>query len=50
VSTTSTPRWSASSDAALGGCPRQQRGWGDEAAYFADPDGNVFAVASRLAQ
>jgi catechol-2,3-dioxygenase len=30
--------------------PRQQRGWGDEAAYFADPDGNVFAVAARLAQ
>jgi catechol 2,3-dioxygenase-like lactoylglutathione lyase family enzyme len=30
--------------------PRQQRGWGDEAAYFADPDGNVFAVAAQLAQ
>jgi uncharacterized glyoxalase superfamily protein PhnB len=30
--------------------PRRQRGWGDEAAYFADPDGNVFAVAARLAQ
>jgi predicted enzyme related to lactoylglutathione lyase len=28
--------------------PRQRRGWGDEAAYFADPDGNVFAVAARL--
>jgi catechol 2,3-dioxygenase-like lactoylglutathione lyase family enzyme len=28
--------------------PRQRRGWGDEAAYFADPDGNVFAVARRL--
>jgi catechol 2,3-dioxygenase-like lactoylglutathione lyase family enzyme len=27
---------------------RQRRGWGDEAAYFADPDGNVLAVASRL--
>jgi catechol 2,3-dioxygenase-like lactoylglutathione lyase family enzyme len=27
---------------------RQRRGWGDEAAYFADPDGNVFAVARRL--
>ncbi|MFL5921257.1 MAG: VOC family protein [Gaiellaceae bacterium] len=30
--------------------PRQQRGWGDEAAYFADPDGNVVAVASRVEQ
>jgi catechol 2,3-dioxygenase-like lactoylglutathione lyase family enzyme len=30
--------------------PRQQRGWGDEAAYFADPDGNVVAVAARSAQ
>ena len=29
--------------------PRQRRGWGEEAAYFADPDGNVFAVATRLA-
>jgi catechol 2,3-dioxygenase-like lactoylglutathione lyase family enzyme len=29
--------------------PRQRRGWGDEAAYFADPDGNVVAVAKRLA-
>ena len=28
--------------------PRQRRGWGDEAAYFADPDGNVVAVARRL--
>jgi catechol 2,3-dioxygenase-like lactoylglutathione lyase family enzyme len=28
--------------------PRQKRGWGDEAAYFADPDGNAFAVAARL--
>ena len=28
--------------------PRQRRGWGDEAAYFADPDGNVVAVAARL--
>lgn len=24
------------------------RNWGDEAAYFADPDGNVVAVARRL--
>ena len=24
------------------------REWGDEAAYFADPDGNVVAVARRL--
>jgi catechol-2,3-dioxygenase len=23
-------------------------GWGDEAAYFADPDGNVVAVGRRL--
>jgi catechol 2,3-dioxygenase-like lactoylglutathione lyase family enzyme len=30
--------------------PRRERGWGDEAAYFADPDGNVFAVAARSAQ
>ena len=30
--------------------PRQRRGWGDEAAYFADPDGNPFAVAARLPQ
>jgi uncharacterized protein len=30
--------------------PRQDRGWGDEAAYFTDPDGNVFAVAARLTQ
>jgi hypothetical protein len=29
--------------------PRAERGWGDEAAYFADPDGNVVAVARRLA-
>ena len=29
---------------------RQNRGWGDEAAYFADPDGNAFAVAARLPQ
>jgi predicted enzyme related to lactoylglutathione lyase len=28
--------------------PRSKRGWGDEAAYFADPDGNVLAVARRL--
>jgi catechol 2,3-dioxygenase-like lactoylglutathione lyase family enzyme len=28
--------------------PRARRGWGDEAAYFADPDGNVLAVARRL--
>jgi uncharacterized protein len=27
---------------------RSKRGWGDEAAYFADPDGNVVAVARRL--
>jgi len=30
--------------------PRQRRGWGDEAAYFADPDGNVFAVSTRLSE
>jgi catechol 2,3-dioxygenase-like lactoylglutathione lyase family enzyme len=29
---------------------RADRNWGDEAAYFADPDGNVFAVAARSAQ
>jgi catechol 2,3-dioxygenase-like lactoylglutathione lyase family enzyme len=28
--------------------PRSERGWGDEAAYFADPDGNVVAVGRRL--
>jgi predicted enzyme related to lactoylglutathione lyase len=28
--------------------PRSARGWGEEAAYFADPDGNVVAVARRL--
>jgi catechol 2,3-dioxygenase-like lactoylglutathione lyase family enzyme len=28
--------------------PRAPREWGDEAAYFADPDGNVVAVARRL--
>jgi catechol 2,3-dioxygenase-like lactoylglutathione lyase family enzyme len=28
--------------------PRSTRGWGEEAAYFADPDGNVVAVARRL--
>lgn len=28
--------------------PRRPREWGDEAAYFADPDGNVVAVARRL--
>jgi catechol 2,3-dioxygenase-like lactoylglutathione lyase family enzyme len=27
---------------------RADRNWGDEAAYFADPDGNVVAVAARL--
>jgi catechol 2,3-dioxygenase-like lactoylglutathione lyase family enzyme len=27
---------------------RANRSWGDEAAYFADPDGNVVAVARRL--
>ena len=27
---------------------RSKRGWGGEAAYFADPDGNVVAVARRL--
>ena len=25
--------------------PLARRGWGDEAAYFADPDGNIVAVA-----
>jgi catechol 2,3-dioxygenase-like lactoylglutathione lyase family enzyme len=29
---------------------RSRRGWGEEAAYFADPDGNVVAVARRLTQ
>lgn len=28
--------------------PRSERGWGDEAAYFADPDGNVVAVAKYI--
>lgn len=28
--------------------PRARRPWGDEAAYFADPDGNVVAVACAL--
>lgn len=28
--------------------PRQVRAWGDEAAYFADPDGNVLVVATRI--
>jgi uncharacterized glyoxalase superfamily protein PhnB len=28
--------------------PRSARGWGEEAAWFADPDGNVVAVARRL--
>ena len=28
--------------------PRSERGWGDEAAYFADPDGNVVAVGKSL--
>lgn len=28
--------------------PRAARDWGDEAAYFADPDGNVVVVAARL--
>jgi catechol 2,3-dioxygenase-like lactoylglutathione lyase family enzyme len=27
---------------------RSERSWGDEAAYFADPDGNVIAVARTL--
>ena len=30
--------------------PRRARSWGDEAAYFADPDGNVLAVAARQVQ
>ena len=29
---------------------RSKRGWGEEAAYFADPDGNVLAVARRLSE
>ena len=36
---------------AAGGTPlseRRTREWGQEAAYFADPDGNVVAVARRL--
>jgi catechol 2,3-dioxygenase-like lactoylglutathione lyase family enzyme len=28
--------------------PRSERTWGEEAAYFADPDGNVVAVARKL--
>lgn len=28
--------------------PRSERGWGDEAAYFADPDGNVVAVGRYI--
>lgn len=28
--------------------PRAPRTWGDEASYFADPDGNVIAVARPL--
>jgi catechol 2,3-dioxygenase-like lactoylglutathione lyase family enzyme len=28
--------------------PLAPRDWGDEAAYFADPDGNVVAVGRRL--
>ncbi len=28
--------------------PLSERGWGDEAAYFADPDGNVIALARPL--
>jgi catechol 2,3-dioxygenase-like lactoylglutathione lyase family enzyme len=30
--------------------PRREREWGHEAAYFADPDGNVVAVARPLPQ
>lgn len=30
--------------------PLQERPWGDEAAYFADPDGNVIVVARPLAR
>lgn len=29
--------------------PRAPRDWGDEAAYYADPDGNVLAVGKPLA-
>ncbi len=29
--------------------PRAVRPWGDEAAYYADPDGNVIAVAKTQA-
>lgn len=28
--------------------PLSERGWGDEAAYFADPDGNVIALARPI--
>ncbi len=28
--------------------PLQEKEWGEEAAYYADPDGNVVAVARRL--
>ena len=27
--------------------PRKKRPWGEEVAYFADPDGNVLALAKR---
>lgn len=30
--------------------PRASRNWGDDAAYFADPDGNVVAVARPTAR
>jgi uncharacterized protein len=30
--------------------PAQPRDWGDEAAYFADPDGNVIVVARPLSE
>ena len=30
--------------------PRVRKDWGDEVAYFADPDGNIIALAQRVCQ
>ena len=51
LSVRSLPATIAALEAAGARClsPRQTRTWGDEAAYFADPDGNVLAVAITLA-
>ena len=32
-----------------GGSPLEQRSWGERAAWFADPDGNLVAVAGPAA-